>query len=553
MVVASDAIEETSHHGGTEEALEHHNGRTKGEFAVEADLLEMKYKIFRFPSNLRRIGTERDYIVPSTVAFGPYYHRNPELQAMEEVKRKAVDYFFQQSAQEQEATYKKMISITRKARNYYADSYVLDGIPDNEFASMMFIDGCFLVMFIDYMIRASTETSWLASMIQPYMIGITRDMMLLENQIPWPVIEFFMALRPLTMGQIIGFVTSCLSGRILSKGSFILDIDQDYQPSHLLCLTRSCIVGRKHVTEAPFFPDETVQSYTSAVELAEMGIKLKPTENTQLSDINIAEGPFFATLSLPPLSLDSIGACWLVNMAAFEMWTETSWTDDCSINSYLAVLSLLMSQEDDVGELRARRIIQGLSNHRALEFFDGLEPGLCPGRAYYRLIVGLAEYKHKRRMWISIYRFLYNNIRTILKVVSLVGVLVGIFTELDQLSEITLNETCLGKDAMCILGKLRILRCLRLLHGSYIECNLNFEAEEFQQLRSLVVDCSGITNISFESGAAPKLKMIIWSFVTMEALFGVEHLPKLKKLELNGNCNLDKVTAAIEIILTSLF
>ncbi|KAL6653630.1 hypothetical protein ACP70R_008554 [Stipagrostis hirtigluma subsp. patula] len=430
MVVASD-IEHMIYRRGTEEGLEQHNGGTKEEFAVEADLLENKTKIFRFPSNLRRIGAERDYIAPRTVAIGPYYRREPELQAMEEVKRKAVNYFFQESAQEREATYQKIIPIARKARNYYADTHVLDGIPEDEFASIMFIDGCFLVQFIDYMIRASAETSWFASMIQPYMIGITRDMMLLENQIPWPVIKFFTALRPLMMGQIIGFVTSCLSGRILSKGSFVLDIDQDYQPSHLLCLTRSCIVGRKRAMDAPFFPDETVQAYTSAMELAEMGIKLKPTNNTQLSDMNIVEDSFFfATLSLPPLSLDSIGACWLVNMAAFEMWTEASWTDDCSINSYLAVMSLLMSQEDDIGELRARRIIQGLSNHRALEFFDGLEPGLCPGRAYYRLIIGLAEYKHKRRVWIAIYRILYNHIRTIIKVVSVVGVLVGIFTDI---------------------------------------------------------------------------------------------------------------------------
>ncbi|KAL6653623.1 hypothetical protein ACP70R_008558 [Stipagrostis hirtigluma subsp. patula] len=118
--------------------------------------------------------------------------------------------------------------------------------------------------------------------------------------------------------------------------------------------------------------------------------------------------------------------------------------------------------------------------------------------------------------------------------------------ELDQLSEITLSETCLGEDAMCILGNLRILRCLKLLRESYTERSLNFKAEEFQQLRSLVVACSGITNISFDTGAAPKLTTIIWSFDTMDALSGVKHLPKLKRLELNGNCNLDQVTAAID-------
>ncbi|KAL6841627.1 hypothetical protein ACP4OV_028566 [Aristida adscensionis] len=422
--------------GRSEDELEHHNGGAKVAHAVvEAELLEIKSKIFRFPSNLRSIGAERDYIAPRTVSIGPYYHGKPELRAMEEVKRKAVDYFFWESAQGREATYQKIIPVACKARSCYADAHVLDGISDDEFASMMYIDGCFLVQFVHHMILESREISRLASMIQPYMVGITRDMMLLENQIPWPVVEFFMALRHLTMDQIIGFVTSCLSGRLMSKMSLV-NIDQDdYQPSHLLSLARSCIVGTNHASSTND-PDEAVELYTSAVELAEMGIKLVPTENTQLSDMGVTRGPFFfAKLALPPLSLDSIGACWLVNMAALEMWTETSWADDCAVNSYLAAVSLLVSQEGDVGELRARRIVQGLSDRRALEFFDGLEPGLCPGRAYWRLVVGIAEYKRKRRAWIAVYRFLYKHIKAIVKVVSVVGVLVGIFTGLFSLKQ----------------------------------------------------------------------------------------------------------------------
>ncbi|CAL4990320.1 unnamed protein product [Urochloa decumbens] len=106
--------------------------------------------------------------------------------------------------------------------------------------------------------------------------------------------------------------------------------------------------------------------------------------------------------------------------------------------------------------------------------------------------------------------------------------------DLDQLQEITLSNTHLGEDATCILGNLRILRCLKLLQESYAECNLNFQAEEFQSLRSLVVVNSGITRISFNTGAAPNLKMVYWSSTATGVLSGVENLPKLNKLELNG-------------------
>uniref|UniRef100_I1R1V5 Disease resistance R13L4/SHOC-2-like LRR domain-containing protein n=1 Tax=Oryza glaberrima TaxID=4538 RepID=I1R1V5_ORYGL len=114
----------------------------------------------------------------------------------------------------------------------------------------------------------------------------------------------------------------------------------------------------------------------------------------------------------------------------------------------------------------------------------------------------------------------------------------GWITKLDQLTKITLSNTYLGEDAIRVLGKLRILRCLRLRHKSYTGTKLTFNTEEFQHLKSLVVDGCDITNIDFVNiGAAPKLEMIIWTFDSVDALplSGIEHLPKLKKLELNGD------------------
>jgi hypothetical protein len=117
----------------------------------------------------------------------------------------------------------------------------------------------------------------------------------------------------------------------------------------------------------------------------------------------------------------------------------------------------------------------------------------------------------------------------------------------DQLTKITLSETDLREDALLILGKLRILRCLRLRHKSYTESELKFKEEEFKSLKSLVVDASNITSITFEAGAAPKLEIIVWSFVSMGTLSGVDRLLKLKNLELSGdNCDIDSVREAIK-------
>uniref|UniRef100_A0A0D3HPH7 Uncharacterized protein n=1 Tax=Oryza barthii TaxID=65489 RepID=A0A0D3HPH7_9ORYZ len=122
-------------------------------------------------------------------------------------------------------------------------------------------------------------------------------------------------------------------------------------------------------------------------------------------------------------------------------------------------------------------------------------------------------------------------------------------TKLNQLTEITLSETYLGEDAIRDLGKLRILQCLRLWRKSYTGTKLTFNAEEFQHLKSLIVEGCDITNISFVNiGVAPKLQMIIWSFDSVDTvpLSGIDHLPKLKKLELNGDGDMAAVKQAME-------
>ncbi|GJN05049.1 hypothetical protein PR202_ga22647 [Eleusine coracana subsp. coracana] len=138
----------------------------------------------------------------------------------------------------------------------------------------------------------------------------------------------------------------------------------------------------------------------------------------------------------------------------------------------------------------------------------------------------------------------------LLESLSISGITSGLplwLAQLDQLAKVTLEDTSLGDDSINILGKLRMLRCLRLLHKSYTGNNLNFKAEEFQRLRFLIVEGSDITNVSFDHGAASKLERIIWSFASMEALSGINHLPNLKKLELDGNCNnLDSIKKVLK-------
>ncbi|CAD6252682.1 unnamed protein product [Miscanthus lutarioriparius] len=110
-----------------------------------------------------------------------------------------------------------------------------------------------------------------------------------------------------------------------------------------------------------------------------------------------------------------------------------------------------------------------------------------------------------------------------------------------KLTKITLSEAQLKEDDLAILGKLSALHSLRLQHNSYTESEIVFRGEEFQSLNYLLVEVKDITKISFSSGAAPKLERIVWSFARTDVLSGLNHLRKLKNLELNGDCDLHPI------------
>jgi disease resistance protein RPM1 len=117
--------------------------------------------------------------------------------------------------------------------------------------------------------------------------------------------------------------------------------------------------------------------------------------------------------------------------------------------------------------------------------------------------------------------------------------------DLRQLVKVTLCGTSLMNNAIRMLGGLSSLRCLRLLHKSYIEMRLTFMDGEFPNLKYLIVEGSVITTIHFRNGAAPKLEKIVWAFEKMVSLSGIKGLPCLKEIELNGNCDPCKIIEAL--------
>ncbi|CAO2210288.1 unnamed protein product [Urochloa humidicola] len=108
---------------------------------------------------------------------------------MEEIKLAAAHYVCSRSGRTAAEVYEKVLAVTGDARRCYdADDPSVAGLSDADFAAMMFLDGCFLLQII-----AVSDSSYSDSLLDTIMQStgsiILKDIFLLENQIPWLVLQ----------------------------------------------------------------------------------------------------------------------------------------------------------------------------------------------------------------------------------------------------------------------------------------------------------------------------------------------------------------------------
>ncbi|KAJ1267027.1 hypothetical protein BS78_07G025400 [Paspalum vaginatum] len=441
---------------------------TKTTARLESDFSMVETKIHRFPAALRGIGGDDGrYISPSVVAIGPYHCAEPHLQKMEEVKLAAAYYLCRNSGCSTLQVYEKVLSVVGAARGCYdADDPLVAGVSDADFAAMMFLDACFLLQYMVSDTKLLVLQNRMALSTGP---SIQKDIFLLENQIPWLVLDIVTQFMPVDLCQFVDDMRakflpggkeaaekSCPRWQALSGCSTAPTtptagasrggggVDEQYKPPHLLGLLWFTLVGSMPADMANYkgFPRSLS---SSAVELAEIGVMLTPSKEEWFGDMRVERCSLYGELLLSPVFLSDVTACWLVNLAALEASTSgarkeskdsSSSSDGFLVSSYLSVLAMLMDRKEDVHELRRRRLLHGaLSNKQALTFFKGLGQHLRLGGRYANILEEIDSYKRHRSVRITVYKFLYNNYKFIAAFLSVTGVLIGIFKTLLSLKQ----------------------------------------------------------------------------------------------------------------------
>ncbi|KAG2663640.1 hypothetical protein I3760_16G042200 [Carya illinoinensis] len=319
--------------------------------------------IYRVLPRLKEINHDSSY-EPNKVSIGPYYYniRNEKFKMAEDFKRKCFGSLLVRNRDQamQINTYtsclQKISELEKKIRKCYSEEFEVAGI---EFLEMMVVDACFIIEIIvvfkfgdkdNYSESDFGALAWLV----PYLY---RDFLLLENQIPFFVLEEIYALTHniSVKGSRSRLLISALSFFESGMKRFYYmtrDIhEMDGVPVlHLLDLVRRSLIPSNYIEQGAIgFYESPFIHCISKLQLA--GIKVSPVmEADSFLEVKFKKG----VIEMPNIAIDDLTRCLLLNCVAFEQCHRgTGWY----FSVYATFLDCLVNTKEDVEYLRERNVI----------------------------------------------------------------------------------------------------------------------------------------------------------------------------------------------------
>ncbi|KAF3641738.1 putative trans-resveratrol di-O-methyltransferase-like [Capsicum annuum] len=413
--------------------------------------LLQKPKIQKVPKMHREIESNVRCYEPLVVSIGPFHRGKPELQLMEKHKELlAIQFADQDSTKERpegvlpwlstnsvsiDELYEKVKNIMPNVRECYDDE-LIKKYSHEEFAQIMLLDGCFILQYFHCIVTGNyTELKMKSHDIA----FIRRDLFLLENQLPFEVLQVLMSCKFKNnegMEMIKKFISSAHTkptpphGFIQGIKDFFLDLFGDTQkvmsflgkicgeegppftkqestkiwlPSHLLELLKTHLIDPNAFSEGGCYLRGEWCSYRSAIELRRAGIRFRPGKSRRLSEVKFTSFHCSALLTLPPITVDDSTKSEFLNLVAYEACPDTP--DDFGITSFLTFMDSLIDHAEDVKELRSKGILLNFlgSDQEVADLFNEIARDLVPNPHAYVDVKDQIEkhYYSKSKIWIA--------------------------------------------------------------------------------------------------------------------------------------------------------
>ncbi|KAJ6383401.1 hypothetical protein OIU78_026809 [Salix suchowensis] len=309
------------------------------------------WSIWKVPHSLRSVND--DAYNPHVISIGPLFRGELKLQSMEVHKLYYMRSLLQRTPDSEETLESSAEAIEQfeqMIRACYAERIHMS---PSELAEILLVDGCFMLeLFIRYSkadLRVQDDPLFYSSWM---ILTLQRDLSLLENQIPFFVLErlYSELVEFSTIGQslpslpelALGFFKSTL---YMNNANFRI-IRRPYP--HLLDLIHNCYLPAATAVRNNSREWVSTQPATS-LDAAGIVFRRGPTRN--LFDLRFRNG----VLEIPPLHIHDSTVSLFQNLIAYE---QLSRGNPQYITSYFALMSRLVYDRRDAELLESRGIIE---------------------------------------------------------------------------------------------------------------------------------------------------------------------------------------------------
>ena len=232
---------------------------------------------------------------------------------------------------------------------------------------------------------------------------VKRDLLLLENQLPFLVLRELMSSKENEWKKT--FSTFFTRIRVLTYYS-LREIDFD-KCTHLLDTIHTLLID-KDALSAPKYNRKGGStdwfSCRSAKELNTAGIHFRPSQGHQFADVQFGSSfILIGFLKLPPIAVDDSTKSMLLNMVAYEACPDAP--DDLGVSSYICFMDSLIDHAEDVKELRSKGILFNClgSDQQVADLFNQIADNLVANPSAYAKVKNELErhYKNKIKIWLA--------------------------------------------------------------------------------------------------------------------------------------------------------
>ncbi|KAH0983458.1 hypothetical protein GBA52_010635 [Prunus armeniaca] len=332
--------------------------------------------IFRIPHML--VKGKKEVYVPHLLSIGPF-QRGLQFQAMEVIKSWYLHCLLERKPTPT-TVLEDFVGAIRDMEQDYRDCYEENiDLTSDEFVEMMVVDGCFIIeLFRKFSGKVPIENND-PVFHRPWMHSILiNDLLLLENQLPWRVIECLFnltresnagkkySLSELTLKYFEGYTLGmCQLVHGALKGKHLLDLVKN----SLLLFAQLEFVSETHLDRTSSL------RMPSVTELEKSGIIFIRGTGPDMFNITFKSG----VMSIPPIRVHKNGESLFRNLVAYEQCETAS-----IITSYAVLLEQLITSDKDVEYLAGRGIIENVLGHDISLIFSSLSNDVRPRNCCYQ-------------------------------------------------------------------------------------------------------------------------------------------------------------------------